>query len=149
MTRYWLFKSEPDAFSWDMLVAKGVAGEPWTGVRNYLARNNMRLMALGDLGFFYHSNEGKEVVGICRVIALAHPEAADETGKWECVDVAAVEPMPRAVTLADVKPNPKLSKMSLVTSMRLSVQPVTTDDWAEVCRMGSLRTAATKPRKRS
>ena len=139
MPAYWLFKSEPDAFSWDMLVAKGEKGEPWSGVRNYLARNNMRLMKPGDLGFFYHSNEGKDVVGICRVIAVAHPEAGDETGKWECVDVAAVEPMPRPVTLADVKANPKLAKMSLVTSMRLSVQPVTQYEWVEVCRMGGLK----------
>lgn len=149
MPAYWLFKSEPDAFSWDMLVAKGKVGEPWSGVRNYLARNNMRLMKPGDLGFFYHSNEGKEVVGICCVIAPAHPEAGDETGKWECVDVVAVEPIPHPVTLAAVKANPKLAKMSLVTSMRLSVQPVTADEWAEVCRMGGLVLSSSKPRKRS
>jgi predicted RNA-binding protein with PUA-like domain len=136
--RYWLFKSEPDVFSWDMLKAKGGAGEPWTGVRNFLARNNMRAMQLGDLGFFYHSNIGKEVVGIVRVSALVHPDPEDGTGKWECVDVVAVEDFPKPVTLADVKANPKLSEMSLVTSMRLSVQPVRPDEWAEVCRMGGL-----------
>jgi len=135
---YWLFKSEPDVFSWDMLVARGAAGEPWTGVRNYLARNNMRAMALGDLGFFYHSNEGKEIVGISRVSALAHPDPDDDTGTWECVDVVAVTAMPKPVGLADVKANPRLALMSLVTSMRLSVQPVRPEEWAEVCRMGGL-----------
>ena len=137
-TGFWLFKSEPDAFSWDMLKAKGAKGESWDGVRNYLARNNMRAMKIGDRGFFYHSNEGKEIVGICEVIALAHPEAKDDTGTWECVDVKAVADMPRPVPLTGVKANAKLSKMSLVTSMRLSVQPVQPDDWKEVCRMGGL-----------
>jgi predicted RNA-binding protein with PUA-like domain len=136
---FWLFKSEPDVFSWDMLVARGDTGEPWTGVRNYLARNNMRLMKLGDRGFFYHSNEGLEVAGICEVIALAHPDLTAESGTWECVDVKAVMALPRPVRLADVKANPKLSKMSLVTSMRLSVQPVTGGEWAEVCRMGGMK----------
>lgn len=137
-TGYWLFKSEPDVFSWDMLKAKGAAGEPWTGVRNYLARNNMKAMAVGDLGFFYHSNIGKQIVGICRVCAPAHPDPDDETGTWQCVDVLAVADFKSPVTLADVKANPKLQNMSLVTSMRLSVQPVSADEWAEVCRMGGL-----------
>ena len=141
MPAYWLFKSEPDAFSWDMLVAKGERGEPWEGVRNYLARNQMRLMKIGDRGFFYHSNEGKEIVGICEVIALVHPDASDDTGKWECVDVKAIAPIPKPVTLVDCKANPKLAKMALVTSMRLSVQPVTADEWKEVCRMGGLSAA--------
>ena len=135
---FWLLKSEPDAFSWEMCKARGKTGEPWNGVRNYLARNNMRAMKLGDLGFFYHSNEGKEIVGIVEVCLLARPDPTDDTGKWECVDVRAVCGMPRPVTLADVKANPRLDKMSLVTSMRLSVQPVTADEWAEVCRMGGL-----------
>lgn len=137
-TGYWLFKSEPDVFSWDMLKARGAAGEPWTGVRNYLARNNMKAMAVGDLGFFYHSNIGKEIVGICRVSAPAHPDPEDGTGTWQCVDVSAVAGFKTPVTLADVKANPRLQSMSLVTSMRLSVQPVTADEWAEVCRMGGL-----------
>jgi predicted RNA-binding protein with PUA-like domain len=135
---YWLFKSEPDAFSWDMLKAKGKAGEPWTGVRNFLARNNMRAMKIGDLGFFYHSNIGKEIVGIAEVIALAHPDPEDRSGTWECVDVAAVADVPKPVTLADVKATPALAKMSLVTSMRLSVQPVTPEEWRIVCKMGGL-----------
>jgi len=136
--QYWLFKSEPDAFSWDDLVARGSKGESWDGVRNYQARNNMRKMQVGDLGFFYHSNEGKEVVGVCRVIATVHPEAKDDTGKWECVDVAAVTAVPKPVTLDAVKLNPKLSNMMLVVNSRLSVQPVTADEWKEVCRMGQL-----------
>ena len=135
---YWLLKSEPDAFSWTMLKARGAAGEPWSGVRNYLARNNMRAMRVGHHGFFYHSNEGLEVVGIVRIIGAAHPEAGDETGKWECVDVVAVCDMPKPVSLNAIKDNPKLAQMSLVTSMRLSVQPVMADEWAEVCRMGGL-----------
>lgn len=135
---YWLFKSEPDVFSWDMLKAKGEAGEPWTGVRNYLARNNMRAMRLGDLGFFYHSNIGKEIVGVVRVAALAHPDPEDTTGTWECVDVVAVCDLPRPVGLAAVKAEAKLAGMSLVTCMRLSVQPVSKAEWAQVCRMGGL-----------
>ncbi len=141
---YWLLKSEPDAFSWDDLIAKGAKGEPWSGVRNFTARNNMKAMQLGDLCFFYHSNIGKEVVGICEVIALAHPDPTDDTGKWKCVDVKAIEPLPRPVTLEDAKANPRLAEMSLVKSFRLSVQPVTEKEWAEVCKMGAL-----SPSKRS
>jgi predicted RNA-binding protein with PUA-like domain len=137
-TGFWLLKSEPDVFSWEMLKERGQAGEPWTGVRNYLARNNMRAMKLGDLAFFYHSNIGKEIVGVARVSALAHPDPDDDTGTWECVDVIAVADMPTPVTLADVKASKKLAKMSLVTSMRLSVQPVTRAEWNEICRMGGL-----------
>ena len=137
-SQFWLLKSEPDAFSWEMCKARGAKGEPWNGVRNYLARNHMRAMKLGDLGFFYHSNEGKEIVGIVEVCLLARPDPSDDTGKWECVDVRAVCDMPRPVTLADVKANLALAKMSLVTSMRLSVQPVTADEWSRVCRMGGL-----------
>lgn len=136
--QYWLLKSEPDVHSWEMQKARGDKGEPWNGVRNYLARNNMRAMRLGDLGFFYHSNEGKAIVGIVEVSALAHPDPTDESGTWECVDVRALWDMPKPVSLADVKANPKLAKMSLVTSMRLSVQPVTPEEWREVCRMGGL-----------
>jgi predicted RNA-binding protein with PUA-like domain len=136
---YWLYKSEPFKFSWEMLKARGEAGEQWDGVRNYQARNNMRAMKLGDLGFFYHSNEGLEVVGITEVCALSHPDTtAGEDPRWDCVDIRAVRDMPRPVSLKDVKANPKLSNMSLVTSMRLSVQPVTEEEWREVCRMGGL-----------
>lgn len=135
---YWLFKSEPDTWSWDQQKAKGKAGEEWTGVRNYQARNNMRDMQLGDLGFFYHSNEGLEVVGIVEVCKLAHPDSSTDDPRWECVDIRALRDMPKPVTLKDVKANPKLADMSLVTSMRLSVQPVRPDEWEEVCRMGGL-----------
>ncbi len=135
---YWLLKSEPDAFSWDDLKAKGKAGEPWSGVRNFLARNNMKAMKIGDLGFFYHSNIGLEIVGILKVSALAHPDPTDDRGKWECVDVVAVADMPKPVTLQDAKATPSLSKMSLVTTTRLSVQPVTPEEWRVVCKMGGL-----------
>lgn len=135
---YWLFKSEPFKFSWQMLKDKGEAGEEWDGVRNYQARNNMRAMEIGDKGFFYHSNDGLEVVGICEVCALAHHDSTTDDPRWECVDIRAVVDMPKPVTLKDVKANPKLADMSLVTSMRLSVQPVKEDEWLEVCRMGGL-----------
>jgi len=135
---HWLFKSEPDVFSFEMLKAKGKKGEQWDGVRNYQARNNMRAMKIGDLGFFYHSNIGLEVVGIVEVCALAHPDSTTDDQRWECVDIRAVRDMPKPVTLKDVKANPKLAAMALVTSMRLSVQPVTDDEWEEVCRMGDL-----------
>lgn len=134
----WLFKSEPDVFSWEMLKERGRKGEPWDGVRNYQARNNMRAMKKGDLGFFYHSNIGKEIVGIVEVIKEAHPDPTDDTGKWECVTVAAVADLPRPMTLAEAKANDKLANMSLVTSMRLSVQPVTPSEWEEVLRVGGL-----------
>lgn len=134
----WLFKSEPDAFSWDQQKSRGAKGEPWTGVRNFQARNNMRAMQVGDLGFFYHSNIGKEIIGIVRVIAPVHPDPNDTTGTWECVDVEAVCDLPKPVGLADAKANPKLAKMALVTSTRLSVQPVTASEWTEVCRMGGI-----------
>ena len=135
---YWLFKSEPDAWSWDQQKAKGKAGEEWTGVRNYQARNNMRAMQIGDLGFYYHSNEGLEVVGIVEVCKLAHPDSSTDDPRWECVGIRAVRDMPKPVTLKDVKANPNLADMALVTSMRLSVQPVKPDEWEEVCRMGGL-----------
>ena len=136
---YWLFKSEPSTWSWAQQKAKGEAGEEWTGVRNYQARNNMRAMTLGEKGFFYHSNEGLEIVGITEVCALSHPDTtAGEDPRWDCVDIRAVRDMPKPVSLKDVKANPKLANMSLVTSMRLSVQPVTEEEWIEVCRMGGL-----------
>ncbi len=135
---YWLFKSEPFKWSWEMQKARGEKGEQWDGVRNYLARNNMRAMKLGDKGFFYHSNEGLEVVGIVEVCALSHPASTTDDPRWDCVDIKAVRDVPKPVTLKDVKANPKLENMALVTSMRLSVQPVTEDEWIEVCRMGGL-----------
>ena len=136
---HWLYKSEPAAWSWQQQKDAGEKGTEWTGVRNYLARNNMRAMQIGDKGFFYHSNDGLEIVGITEVCALSHPDStAGEDPRWDCVDIRAIRDMPKPVTLKDIKANPKLAKMSLVTSMRLSVQPVTDDEWLEVCRMGGL-----------
>lgn len=132
---HWLFKSEPFKFSFADLKARGAAGTEWDGVRNYLARNNMRAMQVGDQGFFYHSNEGLAVVGICEVIALSHPDSTTDDPRWDCVDVRAVGDLKRPVTLAEIKAEPSLSKMSLVTSMRLSVQPVTDEEWATVLAM--------------
>lgn len=136
---YWLYKSEPFKWSWEMQKAKGEAGEEWTGVRNYLARNNMRAMKIGDKGFFYHSNEGLDIVGIVEVCALSHPDStAEGDARWDCVDIRAVCDMPKPVSLKTIKATPSLSQMSLVTSMRLSVQPVTEEEYFEVCRMGGL-----------
>ena len=136
---YWLYKSEPNVWSWEQQKAKGDAGEEWTGVRNYQARNNMRAMKIGDKGFFYHSNEGLEIVGIVEVCALSHPDSsAKGDPKWDCVDIRAVADMPKPITLKDIKANPKFEKMSLVTSMRLSVQPVTDEEYFEICRLGGL-----------
>ena len=135
---YWLFKSEPFKWSWEDQKAKGDAGEEWDGIRNYQARNNMREMKLGDKGFFYHSNEGLEVVGIVEVCAEIHPDSTTDDERWECVDVKAVCDMPKPVTLQDVKANPKLAEMALVANTRLSVQPVTAAEYKEVCRMGGL-----------
>lgn len=136
--KYWLFKSEPNTWSWGDQVAAGAKGEEWDGVRNYQARNFMREMAVGDLGFFYHSVNEKQVVGIVKVIATAHPDSTDTTGKWECVDIAAVEPVPAPVTLEQIKAEPALSEMVLVNNSRLSVQPVGEAEWALIRKMGGL-----------
>jgi len=135
---YWLFKSEPDVWGWDAQVAKGDVGEEWGGVRNYQARNHMRSMKIGDLGFFYHSNIGKEIVGIVEVCAESHPDSTTEDARWDCVDIRAVRPFKRPVTLAEVKADPRLKDMALVTSMRLSVQPVTAEEWKMVCALGGV-----------
>jgi predicted RNA-binding protein with PUA-like domain len=134
--RHWLMKSEPDTWSWDHQVARGAAGQEWDGVRNYQARNNMREMALGDRAFFYHSNKERAVVGVVEVIATAHPDSTTEDPRWECVDVAAVAPFPRPVTLEMCKAEPRLAGMVLVNNSRLSVQPVTPEEWAVVCELG-------------
>lgn len=137
--RHWLFKSEPDTWSWDQQVAKGALGEEWVGVRNYQARNFMRDMAVGDLGFFYHTQSEKAVVGIVEVITPAHPDSTAPEGGWDCVDIKAINPLPRPVTLAAIKSHPGLADMALVKSPRLSVQPVTADQWAEICKMAALQ----------
>jgi predicted RNA-binding protein with PUA-like domain len=138
---YWLFKSEPSAFSFDMLKQKGKAGQEWDGVRNYAARNNMRAMKVGDRGFFYHSNEGLDVVGIVEVCKLAHPDSTTDDPRWECVDIRAVRDVPNPPTLDQIKANPKLKDMVLVNNSRLSVQPVSDAEWKEVCRMGGVEAA--------
>lgn len=136
--KYWLFKSEPETWSWAMQKKKGARGEPWSGVRNHTAKQNMMAMKMGELGFFYHSGDEKAVVGIVEVIGEYRPDPSDEKGLFGLVVVKAVKDMPRPVTLAECKANPKLKAMSLVTSFRLSVQPVTEGEWKEVCRMGEV-----------
>ncbi|MBN9025496.1 MULTISPECIES: EVE domain-containing protein [Kaistia] len=139
---YWLFKSEPDVFSFDDLAKKGAAGQEWDGVRNYQARNNMRAMQLGDRGFFYHSNIGKEIVGIVEVAKLAHPDSTDDSGRWECVDLRAVRPVPKPYSLEMAKAEPRLEGMALVGNSRLSVQPVGDAHWKLICELCGLDPAA-------
>lgn len=135
----WLFKSEPSKWSWDMMVAACEKGTFWDGVRNHLAKKNMLAMQAGDRGFFYHSNDGKEMVGIVEVIRIAYPDPTAAVGEpWVMVDIKAIKPLPRPITLAMVKADPRLSKMSLVTSARLSVQPVTDYEWDIICGLAGL-----------
>lgn len=134
--RYWLFKSEPSTWSWDQQVAKGDAGEEWDGVRNYQARNFMREMSLGDLGFFYHSQKEKAVVGIVEVIATAHPDSTTDDDRWDCVDIKAIRPFETPVSLEQIKADERLGDMVLVKNSRLSVQPLTKDEWLSVCALG-------------
>ncbi|MEC7258227.1 MAG: EVE domain-containing protein [Pseudomonadota bacterium] len=133
---YWLFKSEPSTWSWQNQTDKGAEGEEWDGVRNYQARNFMREMKLGDLGFFYHSQSEKAVVGIVEVCAEAHPDSKADDPRWECVDIRAVRPFTQPVTLDQIKADPRLAEMVLVKNSRLSVQPVQPDEWAAICEMG-------------
>ena len=131
----WLVKSEPDAFSWDQQVANGV--EPWTGVRNHLAKKNLMAMKKGDLAFFYHSNIGKEVVGVVEVAREAYPDpSAEEGSPWVCVDMRAVGPMPKPVGLAAIKAEPTLAEVALIRQSRLSVMPIAPEHWAVIARMG-------------
>ena len=143
--KYWLFKSEPFKWSWDQQKAKGDVGEEWDGIRNYQARNFMRDMKVGDRGFFYHSNEGLEVVGIVEVSAESAPDSTTDDERWDCVHIRALADVPRHVTLKEVKATEALADMSLVTSMRLSVQPVKEDEWMLVCKMGGLDGKTLKP----
>ncbi len=138
---FWLFKTEPETFSWADQVEAGARGEEWSGVRNALAQKHMRAMKLGDLGLFYHSGGERSVVGVVRVVAEIHPDSTDPTGRWNCVDVEAVGPFPKPVTLAAIKAGPGLADMVLVKNSRLSVQPVTAEEWALVCRMGGYKGA--------
>ncbi|MGY6768622.1 EVE domain-containing protein [Komagataeibacter sp. NFXK3] len=131
---YWLIKSEPDAFSWAEQVENGT--EPWTGVRNHQAKKNLAGMQVGDRAFFYHSNVGREIVGVVEVVREAYPDPTAEDGRWVCVDVRAIGPMPRAVTLAEIKADPALADLALVRQSRLSVVPVSDAHWAHLCCMG-------------
>jgi predicted RNA-binding protein with PUA-like domain len=133
---YWLFKSEPESWGWDRQAARGAGGQEWDGVRNYQARNHMREMKRGDLGFFYHSGSERAVVGVVEVIAEAHPDSTTDDPRWECVDIRAVGPMPEPVTLERCKAEPRLAAMVLVNNSRLSVQPVTQAEWRVVCELG-------------
>ncbi|MEM9234494.1 MAG: EVE domain-containing protein [Pseudomonadota bacterium] len=140
MPNYWLMKSEPSTWSWDQQVAKGEEGEPWDGVRNYQARNNMQAMKVGDMAFFYHSQSDKAVVGTVKIIEEAKPDPTAEPGSpWECVTIAARETFKTPVTLAEIKETSGLSDMVLVKNSRLSVQPVTAAEWKQVCKMGGVK----------
>ena len=133
---HWLVKSEPFKWSWDQQVAAGEKGTHWDGVRNHLAKLNMMKMKKGDTAFFYHSNEGLEMVGIVQVVREAYPDPTAAPGEpWVWVDFAAVKPLPRPVSLKEVKATPALARMSLITSMRLSVQPVTDEEWDFIINM--------------
>ena len=136
--RHWLFKSEPDTWSWDQQCARGALGEEWVGVRNYQARNNMRAMKVGDQGFFYHSNIGKEIVGVVDVIAESAPDPTTDDPRWDCVTLRALRPFVRPVTLDDCKVQPGLEQMVLIHNSRLSVQPVTAQEWRIICKMGGI-----------
>ncbi len=136
---YWLLKSEPDAWSWDQMVKAGPKGTAWTGIRNHTAKLNMKKMKKGDRGFFYHSNVGKEIVGIVEVVKEAYADPTAEAGSpWVCVDVKAVEPLKKPVTLADIKAEPKLAEIQLLKQSRLSLPAITDTEWKFVCRVGGL-----------
>ena len=134
---HWLVKTEPDSFSWDMQVDHDV--EPWTGVRSHQAKNNLKAMAVGDLAFFYHSNIGKEVVGIVRVVRAAYPDPTADAGDWVCVDMQAVRPFKRPVSLAAMKADPALEGLALLKYSRLSVAPVEPVFWAHICKLGGTK----------
>lgn len=135
---YWLFKSEPSTWSWDDQQARGEDGEEWDGVRNYQARNFMRQMEVGDRGFFYHSQKERAIVGTVEVIAPAHPDSTTDDERWECVDIKALRSLPTPVTLDQCKADPRLAEMVLVRNSRLSVQPVTAEEWRMICAMGGI-----------
>jgi predicted RNA-binding protein with PUA-like domain len=135
---YWLFKTEPETWSWEDQKKKGAKGEPWSGVRNFQAASNMKAMKKGDLGFFYHSGEERRIVGIVEVIGEYRPDPTDEKGRFGLVDVKAVKDVPNPVTLAEIKSDPRFKDMVLVKYSRLSVQPVTADEWKQILKMGGL-----------
>jgi predicted RNA-binding protein with PUA-like domain len=130
----WLVKSEPDAFSWAKQVERGI--EPWTGVRNHQAKKNLMAMRTGDRAFFYHSNIGREIVGVVEVAREAYPDPTAEAGEWVCVDMRVVGPFARPVTLAELKVLPQFAELALIRQSRLSVVPVSTEHWAQISHMG-------------
>ena len=136
--QHWLVKSEPTSYAWDQLVADG--GTAWTGVRNHMASNYLKAMRIGDRSFYYHSNVGKEIVGLVQVAREAYPDPTADSGDWVCVDMEAVGPMPRPVTLTEIKATPALADFSLVRMSRLSVMPVSPAHWKLLCRMGEWKT---------
>ena len=136
---HWLFKTEAETFSWDMQKSRGAKGEPWSGVRNWQAARNMKEMKIGDLGFFYHTGDEKQIVGIVEVIGEYRKDPTDETGKFGLVDVKAVKDLPKPVTLAQVKADPRLKDMVLAKVARLSVQPVTPEEWKYICKLGGVK----------
>jgi predicted RNA-binding protein with PUA-like domain len=136
---YWLFKTEAETFSWEMQKKRGAKGEPWSGVRNFQAAAHMKAMKKGDLGFFYHTGDEKQIVGIVEVIGEYRKDPTDETGRFGLVDVKAVEDVPKPVTLAAVKADPKLKNMVLVNNSRLSVQPVRPEEWKHICKLGGVK----------
>ena len=135
---YWLLKTEPETFSWDHQVSRGAKGESWGGVRNHIAKSNLKKMKKGERAFFYHTGDEKQVVGIVEVIREAYPDPTDEKGVFKSLDVKAVKPVPKPVTLAAIKAEPRLKTMALVKYARLSVQPVTAQEWKIVCAMAGL-----------
>jgi len=136
---YWLFKSEPGAWSWDDQVKSGKKGAEWDGVRNHQAGNNMKAMKIGDLGFFYHSVDEKRIVGIVEVCKEWYPDPSDASGRFGMVDVRAVEPMPEPVTLAQIKAEERLAELPLIKQSRLSVLPIDTKSWKLICKMGGMK----------
>jgi predicted RNA-binding protein with PUA-like domain len=136
---YWLLKTEPEEFSWDDQVKRGAKGETWSGVRNFTARRHLKEMKKADQAFFYHTGDEKQIVGIVEVIREAYPDPTDPKGVFVAVDVRAVKPLPKPVTLAGIKAEPRLKDMALAKYPRLSVQPVTPQEWKIVCRMGGLK----------
>jgi predicted RNA-binding protein with PUA-like domain len=136
---HWLLKTEAETFSWEMQKKRGAKGEPWSGVRNFAAAKHMKAMKKGDLGFFYHTGDEKQIVGIVEIIAEYKPDPTDQTGKFGLVDVKAVEDLPKPVTLAQVKSDPKLKDMVLAREPRLSVQPVTEAEWKHIRKLGGVK----------
>ncbi len=137
MANHWLMKSEPFKYAWATLVKEGRTH--WDGVRNHQAAASLKAMKLGDRAFFYHSNEGKEIVGVCEIVKEAYPDPSDPAGRFVMVDVAPVEALPRPVTLAEIKADPKLEDIALIRQSRLSVMPIATPHWNHICKLAGFK----------